>query len=274
MLKSHFDAVEEYLLALKKIGDNTGHSLHKGTPRESFIREFLNGHLSEKVSIGTGEIIDKNSRPGEKRNQQDIVIFKAEYPRIDFGGGIQGFLAESVIAIIEVKSKLTEDELLSAIKAARKIKKLEMSQVSIISSGWIPPAPLNFVVAYDGPAKMETVHGWIDKIYKAENIETSPIGKKSTERQEKASSLVDGIFILGKGFIQFDNFPLSFITDEKRNGEDNIDKKWVIVDVERGALLMLFSLLTQAVAGMNFATLNVNKYLSSFEIEPLNLNFK
>ena len=76
MLKSHFDAVEEYLLALKKIGENTGHNLHKGSRREAFIQEFLKGHLSEKVSIGTGEIIDRDSHPGQRRNQQDIVICK------------------------------------------------------------------------------------------------------------------------------------------------------------------------------------------------------
>ena len=45
MLLAHMSAVEEQLLATSKIPANSGHSLHKGTPREAFIREFLEAHL-------------------------------------------------------------------------------------------------------------------------------------------------------------------------------------------------------------------------------------
>ena len=34
----------------------SAHSLHKGTPREVFIREFLGEHLPLELEIGTGEI--------------------------------------------------------------------------------------------------------------------------------------------------------------------------------------------------------------------------
>lgn len=275
MLKTHFAAVEEYLLALKKIGENTGHSLHKGDPREAFIHEFLKGHLSEKVSIGRGEIIDKDSLPGQRRNQQDIVIFKSEYPRIDFGGGVRGFLAESVIATIEVKSTLTEEELRSAIKAAKNTKELNISRGASIRVGsdWEPPAPLSFVVAYEGPAKMATVHGWIEKIYQSEEITYPTMGETIKERQKIPSPATDGIFILGKGFIQFDNFPISFIQDTARAEEKNKDKKWSVIDIERGSLLMLFSILTQAVSVASFSTLDATPYLSTFNIQQENLNF-
>jgi hypothetical protein len=53
MLKSHMDAIENKLLAESKIPDNSGHTIHKGTPREIFIRDFLKDHLSERVAIGT-----------------------------------------------------------------------------------------------------------------------------------------------------------------------------------------------------------------------------
>ena len=87
MLKSHIDAMENHLLAISQVPEHSGHSLHKGTPREAFIKEFLVGHLGEHVAIGTGEIIDANSTPGESRNQIDIVIYKRSYPKLDFGGG-------------------------------------------------------------------------------------------------------------------------------------------------------------------------------------------
>jgi len=58
MLKSHMDAKENALVAISQIPENSGHSLHRGTPREAFIREFLEAHLPENVAIGAGEIID------------------------------------------------------------------------------------------------------------------------------------------------------------------------------------------------------------------------
>jgi hypothetical protein len=100
MLKAHVDAVEGVLLATSQIPANTGHALHKGTPRESFIRQFLEGHLSERVGIGTGEVIDAASSPDPpptaQRPQFDIVVYKRDYPKLDVGGGIYAFLAESV----------------------------------------------------------------------------------------------------------------------------------------------------------------------------------
>ena len=63
MLLAHMSAVEEQLLATSKIPANSGHSLHKGTPREAFIREFLEAHLPSTLAIGTGEIIDSDSSP-------------------------------------------------------------------------------------------------------------------------------------------------------------------------------------------------------------------
>src|SRR5215831_10135236 len=111
MLKSHMDAKEDALVAISKIPANSGHPLHKGTPREAFIREFLETHLPENVAIGTGEIIDANSQPNVSRNQFDIVIYKKNYPKLDFGGGISGYLIESVIATVEVKSTLSQAEL-------------------------------------------------------------------------------------------------------------------------------------------------------------------
>lgn len=119
MLYSHMKAVEEHLLAISKVPANSGHSLHKGTPREAFIREFLEKHLNSTVAIGTGEIIDSRSKPNEQRNQFDIVIYKRNYPKLDFGGGVSGFLAESVVATIEVKSTLDKAGIEQAVRAAR-----------------------------------------------------------------------------------------------------------------------------------------------------------
>lgn len=57
ILRRHFNALENSLVANGQIPANSGHPLHKGTPREAFIKEFLAKHISETVAIGTGEII-------------------------------------------------------------------------------------------------------------------------------------------------------------------------------------------------------------------------
>lgn len=74
MLKTHMDSIEDLLVANSKIPASSGHNLHKGTPREGFIKDFLKNHLSTNVSIGTGEIIDADSKPGSSRNKYDIIL--------------------------------------------------------------------------------------------------------------------------------------------------------------------------------------------------------
>ena len=99
------------------------------------------------------------------------------------------------------------------------------------------------------------------------------MGKTIEERQETPSPSIDGIFILGRGFIQFDNFPLSFVQDTTRAKVENADKKWSVIDIKHGSLLMLFSILTQAVSVASFTTLDATPYLSTFNIQSQNLNF-
>ena len=211
------DAIEKQLIATSKIPANSGHSLHKGTPREAFIKQFLQSHLPETVSIGTGEIIDCQSLPGQQRNQFDIVIYKKNYPKLDFGGGISGFLIESVIATIEVKSTLTSTELENAIKAAKNSKTFIKSVTNTFSTGYIPPAILNFVVAYDGPQNMSTVNGWIPQIHDSLNISCPSLSTDHQKRMSTASPSIDGIFILERGFLYFDNVPIGFVTDTVRH---------------------------------------------------------
>jgi hypothetical protein len=164
MLKTHLDAVEDQLIATSRIPANAGHPLHRGTPRESFIKAFLEGHISAQVSIGTGEIIDATSTPRQPRNQFDIVVYRSDYPRLDLGGGINAFLAESVIATMEVKSLLTEKELEKAILSARNVKNLQRNVSFAMTSGYVPPGILSYVVAYDGPTQIATVYQWLKRI--------------------------------------------------------------------------------------------------------------
>jgi hypothetical protein len=188
------DAVEEKLIYTSRIPANAGHTLHRGTPREAFIREFLEGHLSANVAIGTGEIIDANSLPRESRNQFDIVIYKTNYPKLDFGGNINGFLIESVVATIEVKSILDQAAIDQSVKAAHASKSLTPNINWDFSSGWVPPGILNFVVAYTGPAQMSTVHSWIQNSHTNHNIPLPTWNQDN--RMSVPGTALDGVFLL------------------------------------------------------------------------------
>jgi hypothetical protein len=135
MLKAHMDEVENTLLATSRIPANSGHTLHRGTPREAFIRQFLESHLAQTVAIGTGEVIDALSQPREQRTQVDVVIYKRDYPKLHLGGGIDAFLAESVVAAIEVKSVLTEVDLGRSIENARTLRLSSETSSSPFTAG-------------------------------------------------------------------------------------------------------------------------------------------
>ena len=65
------------------------------------------------------------------------------------------------------------EELESSVRAAQNAKALKRHIVKAFTAGHQPPAILNYVVAYDGPVKMNTVYNWIAPVYKALSI-TAP----------------------------------------------------------------------------------------------------
>jgi len=257
MLKAHFNACEKSILALSDIAQNTGHPIHKGTPREIFIQEFLEDHISENIGIGTGEIFDSNSSPNDKRNQNDIILYNKSYPKLKFGGKIHGYLAESVISTIEVKSTLTKEGLKDAIEAAIELKSLERSISYSFKTGYIPPSILNYVVAYDGPAKMETVDNWLKTIHSELNISEDISVMSIKDRLRTPSPSIDGIFLLGKGRLIFNNT----LFGPKEIIEEKYMKKWAGINQESENLLFFFMILTAATGqGISGSWLNPEPY--------------
>ena len=258
------DAVENSLIQISQIPANAGHTLHRGTPREAFIKQFLEGHLSANVAIGTGEIIDANSQPRAARNQFDIVIYKTNYPKLDFGGGINGFMIESVVATIEVKSLLDQAAIDQSVKAAHAAKQLTPNINQSFSSGWVPPRVLNFVVGYAGPAQMGTVHTWIVNAHRTQNI-PMPTWNQGNRIQTPGTSL-DGVILLQKGFVKLDNSPMTLNT-----GQPPLAGTHVICDSNSGNLLMLFLALQEACDNVQGAWLNPIPYLQSVRFQNVRI---
>ena len=79
-----------------------------------------------------------------------------------------------------------------------------------------------------------------------------------------ASPTVDGVFVLGRGFIQFDNRPIGFTTDELRKAHP--DLHWGIADTPDGNLLLLFLFLTTAASGVSGSWLEPLPYVRTFNV--------
>lgn len=253
LLKNHFEVVEKLLLARYDVSKNAGHSVNKGTAREFFLKEFLIEHLSELVGIGQGEIIDANTQAAEPRNQQDVILYRRDFPKIRFGGDITGFLAESAIATVEVKSKLAKEDIVQAVKAAYKTKNLERSFSSTyFNPNVLNPRPkiLSFVVAYDSSVRIPTIQSWLKSIHEHNNIPYLEIGANvpASLRPHFNTPSIDGIFLLGKGFVIPATGLLTFNIDG-----DFPDGKWLFAENQSTNLLILFLILTLAIHYHNLA---------------------
>src|SRR5690606_20936848 len=137
------------------------------------------------------------------------------------------FLIESVSSTIEVKSTLDQAGLVQAARAARRIKELPVNKSTAFAAGYIPPKPLAFLVAYDGPATMGTVFNWIETFHKDEKIFVDDLPLNAAARQSVPSPSLDGVFVLGKGFLYFDNVPFGFANEHRLQ---NPRMKWVYCD--------------------------------------------
>ncbi|EKY5128981.1 hypothetical protein QFW01_004417, partial [Escherichia coli] len=78
------------------------------------------------------------------------------------------------------------------------------------------------------------------------------------------SESIDGVFLLDRGFVTFDNFPIGFLDDEDR--QKTPKNKWVAVTAQRGSLLWLFQMLTQASMNINGTFLNLNPYMKNLRV--------
>ena len=74
--------MEKILLAASRIVVGAGHDLHKGTPREMFVRDFLSLHLASNIGIGSGEIIDPNRLP--VRSGGKLIFYSISIPFLGF----------------------------------------------------------------------------------------------------------------------------------------------------------------------------------------------
>jgi hypothetical protein len=156
-------AIEKRMMAWHEYSETrVSHSSNLGTVREHFVKNILSCFLPKSVTVGSGEIIGADQRSG----QQDVVIYRSDFPVLGGFDYINTYIAEGVIATIEVKSDLSTGDpngLVSAFKSAAKVSSLKKRVVGIRGSDndfkkvYQKNRIATFVVGYQGWQKEESI---------------------------------------------------------------------------------------------------------------------
>jgi len=113
---------EEQLLLGFELAARFKHKGLRGSSREQMVAQFLADQLPARFGVTSGEAIDAG---GRRSGQLDIVVYdrQATAPLLRRDGG-DLLPAEALLAVIEVKSVLTQNDINMAAGAAYRISKL------------------------------------------------------------------------------------------------------------------------------------------------------
>ena len=131
-LYDHFSAISKVLRHRSETAKALGSTADIGKVRELFVAEFLEHHLPQQLLWGDGEIFDSEDNTS---GQQDLVIYRGHIPKLHLAGTTNLFLAESVVATVEVKSTLTKDELFKTLDSVARVKQLKRIEGARVSVG-------------------------------------------------------------------------------------------------------------------------------------------
>lgn len=185
------------------------HAGTKGSERELPVISFFKDHLPDTYDVVTGEIVDLF---GNHSPQMDVMIYDKQR-NFAFSGKKKFILpAEALLVSIEVKSKLTKQELKKALSAAKKLKSLKPFRMLLSlhrKRGQVSRAPRYFhcIFAYDS----DLTYGkdWINREY-------NRLVDVSNELSI-SSYYINRLYVANRGLIYPDKG--SGIVEEKGSGE-------------------------------------------------------
>lgn len=111
-LRAKFVAVSKKMTAEFERTVATGHRGARGALRETAVRDFLETHLPTRFGVGTGELV----HPANLCSKQcDVVVYdRLNTPRLMPDEQHSLFPMEAVLAVVQVKSRLSATDLRDA----------------------------------------------------------------------------------------------------------------------------------------------------------------
>jgi hypothetical protein len=94
------------------VGTQAKSELYEDAARDTFVRVVLEPFLPGSYAVGSGRVIDSS---GNISSAQDIVIYRRDYPQFNMPGSYNVFIYESVLATIQVCSKLVRKSFFNAL---------------------------------------------------------------------------------------------------------------------------------------------------------------
>jgi hypothetical protein len=135
MLKETIKIATKRLVDLYKLVGKVEHAGEKGIFRELFISQLIHPLLPFQFGIGSGIVIDKMLK---QSRQCDLIIYDRRLlPPILVAEGRGIFPIDSVLAIVEVKSKLRAEDYKQISDAARRFNPQNNDYLHIYTEGKI-----------------------------------------------------------------------------------------------------------------------------------------
>ena len=265
-LNSHFERIQRRLEAEGIAARSFDHGLNRGLIREAFIREFLADNISELWGVGTGEIIHKDAKPDTKRSQIDAVIYNKRYPKLPLAAGIDLFFSGTISSFIEIKSHLKKEDLRKTAITTQNIKQsANFAPQRLNPTGMIKnPRPYSFIFAYDGPRKISTVRKWMSALAKECDFGLADLAATDpNDRFFYNHSFVDGVFILGRGFVVVDALPFESKIGVAVDQGLNVSPRDVFYSGSDEELLMLWAIINQVNACLTWSVEDLNEYIGA-----------
>ena len=206
---SKFESSIRIIIAKFFESDSFKHALSKGVAREKPVRDFFSKNLPKNFSIINGEVVDlfNNNSP-----QQDCIIYDNN-KSVAFVSGDECILpAEAVLCSIEVKSKLTKEEIRKCLESVKKLKSMKpyKNELSPIREKGVPADDKSryfySIFAYDTDIKNSD---WLKNEYDRLLNVSKVVGINY--------QLIDRIYVVNKGLILVPNG--KGILEEKNNGK-------------------------------------------------------
>jgi hypothetical protein len=245
--------------------------------RDTLVETWLEPLFGGELLIEAGELCDTDSLPDAPRPTFDLLLCQRHAPRLRRPGAASVLLAETVVAAIKLVPRLDEAAMAQAVQAARAAKLLKRTALRAVADGpvrddcpagspaGLPGLPCH-LLAFDGP-DLQTTHRWLKNAYHAAGVTEAQLPLTGLERCAVASPALDGVYVLGQGFLNFDNMPWGFCTDEVRASP--FGATWAIGLGERGSLASITLQLQLAATAMAGLRLDPRPYTEAFRMPGL-----
>jgi hypothetical protein len=108
-----------------KLAQQIEHPGESGRAREQILTAFIEQLVPSSFGVSTGFVVDAL---GGKSRQLDVVVYQTDYAPVFEIGRVKHFLAESVVAVLEVKAAIdSKRDLTQALDSIASVKWLDRS---------------------------------------------------------------------------------------------------------------------------------------------------